>query len=243
MTLPTNIQKPKLAKFPGVTWFCGLDPAVKVDNFGVVVHGLMPKPPGGTAWIPFIREVFEIDHDNFTDVIQWITNVLFRYYPPRYGIIDATRDTPMSQELERKYGDQRIKALSMTNKLNYEMKQTGWTFLEQGYIWPNTVMMKDKEKARAIAELQQQCLHERVEYTMTDQLKFSHPPGKHNDLNRAWEMSLKAVKDYQLGKVGDITSDLYKDYPTEEVVDYREPSGSFALPSESDYIEDGRFDL
>ena len=114
-----EVIKPRRLKFVGCMWFIGMDPAVKVDHFGIVVNGLFPKPTDGSEWNPFIREAFEIDHDNFTEIITWINNVLFKYYPPRYGIIDATRDTPTSQEMERKYGENRIKAMSMTNSINY----------------------------------------------------------------------------------------------------------------------------
>ena len=55
---------------------------------------------------------------------------------------------------------------------------------------------------RAIAELQLQCLHERVEHTEDNRIKFTHPPGQHNDLNRAWEMSLMGVRMFQEGKIG-----------------------------------------
>ena len=225
-----NVTKPHYRKFEGCMWFVGLDPAVKVDHFGIVINGLFSKPTDGTEWNPFIREVFEIDHPNFTEIISWINTELFACYPPRYGIIDATRDTPTSQEMERKYGETRIKAMSMTNSINYELKQVAYSFLEQGYSWPNTAIMKDKLKAKAIADLKVQTLHERVEWTQDGRPKFTHPPGKHNDLNRAWEMSLKAVRDFQLGRVGNMDDTIYKDYDAEEIEDYEQPSGSFALP-------------
>ena len=241
-----NVNPPRYNKFPGVQWFAGLDPAVKRDNFGVVIHGLMPKTKAqeenGQPWNPFIREVFEVDHENFTEIINWLNGVLFQYYPPRYCIIDATRDTPTSQEMERKYGEDRVKAMAMTNQINYELKQTGYTFLEQGYTWPNTEMMTDLVKARAIADLKVQNVRERVEYTRDNRLKFTHPPGQHNDLNRAWEMSLKAVKDYQLGHVGNVVIDpeIYEDYPTEEIGEYDDDTltGSFSLPNNPIFDDD-----
>ncbi len=231
-----RVKIPNPDKYRDILWFPGLDPAVKVDNFGVIIHGLRPKPDDGSPWNPLLKEVFEIDHDNFTEIIQWIQNELFRCYPPRYGIIDATRDTPTSQEMEKKYGETTLKAMTMTNTLNYEMKQNGYNFLEQGYAFPNTAIMKDRDKARAVAELQLQTQQERVEYTQDNRLKFVHPPGKHNDLNRAWEMSLKAVKDFQLGKVGNIESDTYDDYPDYEINDdIEEPlQGTFRLPYDND---------
>ena len=249
--LPTNLLPPDKVKFKNVAWFIGLDPAVKVDNFGIVVHGLFPKPNGDTMWNPFIREVFEIDHDNFTEIISWIQNYLFQYFPPRYAIIDATRDTPTAEEMEAKYGDTRVKAMTMTNSINYELKQNAYQFLEQGYAFPNTAIMKDKIKARNIAELQVQALHERIIWTEDNRPKFTHPPGKHNDLDRAWEMSLKAVRDFQLGRIGIRVDKVYDEYKEQEIPDYEdtdpyayenissfnipflnedEPRGTFAIP-------------
>ena len=229
------LKFPRVTRFKDYLWFFGLDPAVKVDNFGVVLHGLGPKPESG-SWNPMLREVFEIDHPDFTEIITWITGTLFEYYPPRYCIIDATRDTPTAQELMKKYGESTVNALSMTNPLNYEMKQNGFHFLEEGYAFPNTAAMKNLPKAKAIADLQLQTLHERVEWTADERVKFTHPPGKHNDLNRAWEMSLKAVRDFQMGRIGTNEKAIYSDYNEEEDVDREDdmPQGTFALPYRED---------
>ena len=101
-----------------------------------------------------------------------------------------------------KYGKYRINALTITNPVNYELKQVGYGFLTNGYNFPNSVLVKDQVMGRAIAELTLQCLHERVEYTEDNRVKFTHPPGQHNDLNRAWEMSLMGVRMFQEGKIG-----------------------------------------
>lgn len=241
MTLP-GLLPPNPDRFRNIMWFYGLDPAVKVDNFGVVLHGLDQKPQKG-PWNPLLREAFEIDHANFTEIIQWITGKLFMHYPPTYAIIDATRDTPTAQEMEAKYGENTVKAMAMTNTLNYELKQNAYNFLEQGYAFPNTATMKNQAKATAIAELQLQTLHERVEWTADNRLKFTHPPGEHNDLNRAWEMGLKAVRDFQLGRIGTDESKMYDDYNADERDAEPEgdpydptnlyegmPQGTFALP-------------
>lgn len=206
MTLPT-IRPPDIHNNPhlkNVMWFHGLDPAVKVDFFGVVTHGLMPKPHDQKKeWNPFLARVWEIDHNNFTEIMDWVKNSLFVHFPPKHAVIDSTRDTPTAEDLQRKYGEIRVNAQAMSNTMNYELKQIGYSFLTNGYKWPNTALLKDKKQASAIAELQVQCLQERVEPTRDNRIKFTHPPNKHNDLNRAWEMSLKAVRDFQYGKIGE----------------------------------------
>ena len=135
MTLPI-IQPPNLEKLRTARWFIGLDPAVKVDFFGVVIHGLFPKPKDQTLWNPFLSRVYEIDHDNFTEILQWVKEKLFAYFPPKYCIVDATRDTPSAEDLVQKYGDYRINALTVTNSTNYELKQIGYGFLTNGYHCP-----------------------------------------------------------------------------------------------------------
>ena len=110
--LPTidEIQLPDQERFRDCAWFIGIDPAARRDNFGVVVYGLFPKPEASAdaAWSPFLRDAFDIDHPNMTDTFSWVQNVLFRIYPPRACIIDATKDTPVAEELARKYGRDKV---------------------------------------------------------------------------------------------------------------------------------------
>lgn len=241
-----DVKKPELHKFDGCMWLYGLDPATKSDYFGVVVHVLPPKPQDGSPWLPYLREAFNIRHERYTDVLVWLQNILFHNLPPYYGVVDATRDNSFAQELENKYGDTRIKSEHMTNPLNYEMKMNAFNFLHDGYTFPNTALMHSKRKAIAIADIKTQCLLERVEWSATNRATFTHPPSAHNDLNRAWEMSLLAVSRVQSGRLGHTPirsytrEDTIHDYE-EEMAQYafssmdipfdtEEPAGTFAIP-------------
>ena len=199
-------------RFEDVAWFAGLDPAVKVDRYGVVIHGLFPRPEDPSVpWTPFIRDLYNIRYESMTDVTDWLANVLFRAYPPRSITIDATRDTPAAEEMEARYGSSRVELLKVTSSINYELKQNAYAFLseksEGGYAFPATGELVDRRKALLISELKRQTLHERVEYSPTGAPTFTHPRGRHNDLNRAWEMSLRGVRSFQKGRLAQAWSD------------------------------------
>ena len=131
----SEIQLPDSVKFRDTAWFIGLDPAARKNNFGVVVYGLNPKPdrsvprngPAGVGtqptpyWGPFLRDAFDITHFNLTETVQWVQNVVFQAYPPRFCVIDATRDTTVAEEFQNKYGESRCLALKVSNQINYNM--------------------------------------------------------------------------------------------------------------------------
>ena len=208
-----DIQVPDpIHKFRDAAWFAGLDPAVKVDHYGVTIHGLFPKPADpAVPWTPFLRDVYNIRHESMTDVTDWLLNVLFRAYPPRSITIDATRDTPAAEEIEARFGSSRVEALKVSNQTNYELKQNAYAYLsektEGGYAFPDTSLMLDRRKAVTIADLKLQSMHERVEYSPTGAPTFTHPRGRHNDMNRSWEMSLRGVRKFQTGRLAYMLSD------------------------------------
>lgn len=208
-----DVQVPDYAgRFADVAWFAGLDPAVKVDRYGVVIHGLFSRPDQPSVpWTPFIRDAYNIRHESMTDVNDWLVNVLFRAYPPRAIVVDATRDTPTAEEIVARYGESRTEQLFVSNKINYELKQNAYAYLSEkaqgGYAFPSTERMHDRRKAIAIADLKLQSLHERVEFSPTGAPTFMHPRGRHNDLNRAWEMSLRGVRKFQSGMLAHVLDD------------------------------------
>ena len=201
LTLP-NVRYPNRQYFKDCRWFIGLDPAVKVDYYGVIVHGLWPRPDDGSPWMPWLARAYNIKHDSFTDIMHWLKKTLFEAFPPTAVVIDATRDTPSAEDLIQTYGHYRIKDLKITNKTNRELKATGLKFMKDGYKWPINEKIRDNDQKTAVMVLHMQCIQERVLYTRDNQEKFEHPPGEHNDLNRAWEMSLMSVAEFQAGKLG-----------------------------------------
>ena len=202
-----EIQIPNQEKFRDCAWFIGLDPAARRDNFGIVVYGLFPKPEDNeSAWSPFLRDVFDIDHPNLTETVTWVQNVLFRIYPPRIAVIDATRDTPIAEELSEKYGEERCIALSVTNQANYDMFLNAYKVFTESdkgsHEWPLLGRVRDARKIAAIRTYKDQLAHERATYTDEGRVKFAKPEGMKNDLSRAGIMALEAVRLFQRGRLG-----------------------------------------
>lgn len=202
-----EIQIPDQTKFSDCAWFIGLDPAARRDNFGIVVYGLFPKPEDNeSAWSPFLRDVFDIDHPNMTETITWVQNVLFRIYPPRIAIIDATRDTPVAEELSEKYGEERCVALSVTNQANYNMFLNAYKVFTESdkgsHEWPLLGVVRDERKKAAIRTYKDQLSTERATYTDEGRVKFEKPQGMKNDVSRAGIMALEAVRQFQMGRLG-----------------------------------------
>ena len=214
---PGEIQLPDSARFANTAWFLGIDPAARKDHFGVVVYGLNPKqdhplrqkgvahdsPP---IWAPFLRDAFDIAHPNLTESVKWVENVLFQVYPPRYCIVDATRDTPVAEELQERYGDTKVEAAVMTNTLNYNMMLNAHkVFSETGpgaHEWPLRGAMRDARKKATFLEYRDQLAHERATYSPAGKIVFEKPPGRRNDLARAGVMALEAVRKFQKGRLG-----------------------------------------
>ena len=216
-----EIQIPDPERFADVVWFHGLDPAARKNNFGIVVYGLFPKPdpppayntPGANAtqavkrhWAPFLRDCFDIQHGDMTETISWVQNVLFRVYPPRLAIIDATRDTPIAEELARKYGETRCIPLIVTNQTNYNMFLNAYkVFSEKGpgaHEWPLIGALRDERKRAVFSTYKDQLAHERATYTAEGRVRFEKPPDMNNDVSRAGLMALEAVRMFQRGRIG-----------------------------------------
>ncbi len=221
-TLPdaSEIQLPDPVKFRDSAWFIGLDPAARKNNFGIVVYGLNPKPdrsvprngPAGIGtpptpyWGPFLRDAFDITHFNLTETVQWVQNVIFQAYPPRFCVIDATRDTTVAEEFQNKYGESRCLALKVSNQINYNMFVNAYhVFSERGpgaHAWPVIPKMLDKRKRMVFREYKDQLAHERAAYTDSGRISFPKPPGRQNDVSRAGLMALEAVREFQSGRLG-----------------------------------------
>ena len=236
-----SIRKPPLNQFMETLWFPGLDPATKVDYFGLTIHGLNPRPADGSAWMPFLRGTWQIQHKSYTDLIQWLRHEVFEAMPPTHGIMDSTTDIMVAQEIERVFGSTMINTRAMSNTGNWQLKQVGWRYLQDGYRFPNTAKMKDREMAQNIKDLKVQCLEQYMVRTPGQKISFVHPPKKHDDLNRSWEMSLLAVYEFQQGSIGlkegdygENEEDDYRDSKSPTLIDDGLPGGSFALPFQSD---------
>lgn len=238
------VSRPPFRPFRDTMWFYGLDPAAKIDYFGITINGLNPRPADGSPWLPFLRRTWQLKDKHYTRIIKWLQHEVFEAYPPTFGIMDATNDVMVAQEMEKVFGRLMIEARPMTNSMNYQLKQIGWRYMDDGYSWPNTAALKDRGQAETIRALKVECMEQYMVRTPEQKIKFVHPPNKHDDLNRSWEMSLLAVYEYQNGLIAMRNAD-WDDGPeavdrtmaTPSLLDDGPLGGSFALPYAADPLE------
>ena len=181
---------------------------------------------------------------------------MFNRFPPMIAEIDSTREAFLTNALVRKYGESKIIPVKFMNSgssnTKFELKQIGFSFLDSGYEWVDTNLMEKKghvKSAKLFKILKKEMMHEQVQFTASGRVSFDHPIGKHNDLVHGWELSLKAVMEFQQKNLGyqkrqpkpapfqTVDEDIYKDYPTEEITSNaiydQDTPGSFnSLPPE-----------
>ena len=196
MTLPPLPDPPDHRIHAGCLWYVGLDPAAKQDYFAVVINGWRSPSP-----VPFLRWAAEFRHETYRDTIAWLGQ-LFSMYPPARGLVDATRDLMVAQEIQAIMGGDTMECRSMTLQLKFSLKQIGRQVLQNGYRFPNPQLIRDEPFADAVRELMRQLQAQRGQPVANQHaalVKFSHPPGEHDDLAHAWEDSLYAWAGHRKG--------------------------------------------
>ncbi len=165
----------------------GLDPASKDDYFGIVMHSL----PAGSK-LPKLRAINKINNTSFDKMYEYLVKNLFQQYPPYYIVIDYTNEKTFSDLLVRLYGRDKVELISFSNDSKLMLKEDGLSILRQAYKFPNPASRTtDPEISQHVAELIEQLKHEQMLTTrIGGKVKFDHPPGVHNDLAIAWELSI-----------------------------------------------------
>jgi hypothetical protein len=232
-----EIQPP--AKIVG--FFHGIDTATQNDYYTDVVHVLTEKPKMANeaaarfTWNPFLCGILRFRKLEPNKMIDLQVRY-FNQFPPFRADIDSSREEFLVNALIRKYGESIIVPVKFMNagasNTKFTLKQIGYSFLHGGYQWPNDTKLEKTHPrfAKLIRILKKEMIHEQVQYTPTGKITFNEPAGKHNDLVHGWELSLKAVMDFQQKNLGyekrnpkqseysNVVDDIYKDYPTEETV-------------------------
>lgn len=183
-------------------WFVGIDPARDQDYLTVVIHGL--NKVRTTPWLPKLRDMYRYKKQSLTSILQWLINDCLKKYPPTNGFVDETRDPTFAEILVQKFPS--IQPLKFGNSgstnTKLDLKLIGRDTLNTGYTFPDVdLLLRQKlitpDKAHLVTELKEEALREVAKLTNNDRITFDHPAGMHNDLVHAWEMSLKAVLEYQ----------------------------------------------
>lgn len=187
-------------------WFPGIDPARDRDYLTVVINGL--PATRSSPWLPALRDIYRYKKKSLTGVLQWLVNDLFKKFPPTIGYVDETHDPTFAEVLVQRFPN-RLNPLRFGNagatNTKLDLKLIGRDMLSNGYTFPDVgALLRENriaaDKAYLVTELKEEALREVTKLTTNDRITFDHPEGKHNDLVHAWEMSLKAVVEFQKKK-------------------------------------------
>lgn len=169
----------------------GIDPARHMhssDDFtGVVVHRL----DAGQS-IPKMQAIRKLAGP-YPDQMHVIESELFAQFPPSIIVVDYTTEKTIAELLKRK--NYHVDAVSFTTAAKLQLKQCGLQVLQSGYVWPTPSNPVLKE---LVEECKEQLRREQIIHAANspDKISFDHPPGSHNDLAIAWELSIKGVIEY-----------------------------------------------
>lgn len=183
----------------GERYIYGLDPASKLDYFGIVIHQL----PLGRQPIPRLVELQAITHTSYLAVFDRLTKDLFRKYPPYFIVIDYNTEKTISEVLQRDYGKNRIEMMSFGNETKNQLKDDGLAILKQGYEFPEPMLQKNQQQRKLVTELIEQLKREQMLFTRSGKLTFDHPTGQHNDLAVAWELSVHGCLKFMINVKAD----------------------------------------
>lgn len=186
--------------------FIGMDPAIVGDYFGICVHAL-PRviPNDKKTWMPLLIKLIKLQKGSYNSTWEELTNgILSKYSSFRALNIDYTNEKTLSDFLEEKYGDDRVKKTPFTkgeSGTKMQMAKSSKTFLDNGYNFPNHNKIDDPIERDNIRTLKQQIINEQILLNSDGSIKFEHK-GKHNDLLHAWMLSLDITYQYMTSKLG-----------------------------------------
>lgn len=165
----------------------GLDPASKVDAFGIIVHEL---PLDST--LPQLRHIEAIEHQSF-DLMYDHLMELFGKYSPYYIVVDYSNERTLSDLIIRYFGSyakDKVETIVFSTATKLMLKEDGLSAMKQGYRLPRPSGGVHSKAGQLIATLADQLKAEQVIETKSHKVTFDHPPGQHNDLAIAWELSI-----------------------------------------------------
>jgi len=196
----------------GMLWFYGDDPAKNKDFHSIVIHGLVASKPNSGTWLPMMRDIYRFKRREYLDTLSFLTGSLFRKFPPTIYAVDYSRDPTYAEILLKRLGKQKVMPIKFGNSgetnTKLDLKLIGRGYLKTGYKFPDPDLLVRKKlmdpvKAGIIRTLREELMREMLTTTASDRISFDHPPGKNNDTVHGWELSLKAVMEYQKNRLGD----------------------------------------
>lgn len=167
----------------------GIDMASKNDYFAVVVNQLPPYDPR-IPYVPRFKTVRQYTKTSYTDELEMLEQEMFARWPPYYIVPDYTNEKTFTDMLVKDYGKNKVEAINFSIPTKQMLKDDGLSIMRQGYQFPNPAQVKHVQLSAWIKMLVDQLLREQIITTPSNRISFSHPPGEHNDMATAWELSI-----------------------------------------------------
>jgi hypothetical protein len=202
----------------GILWFYGDDPAKDKDWHVITIHGLQSVKPSGGVWMPQLRDIYRFKRKEYLETLSLLTGNIFRKFPPTIYAVDQSRDPTYTEILLKRLGKQRMMPVKFGNSgstnTKLDLKLIGRGYIKTGYEFPDADLLLRKklvtpEKADTIRNLKEEMMREMITSTASDRISFDHPPNKNNDSVHSWELSLKAVMEYQKNRLGDGFAEMF----------------------------------
>jgi hypothetical protein len=185
----------------------GLDAAETTDYFGIAVHDLNmseyetvrgQKVPKAYR-LPKLVTLRAFYNYRYPEVERILLHDLFRRFPPAYLVYDYSNEKSFGERLVERFGKERVELLTFSSAVKLQLKKDGTTILQMGYKFPRVDNLPYSAKGQPpqmsirwlVEELIKQLHNEQMFPTKSgNKLTFDHPPGRHNDLAIAWELSV-----------------------------------------------------
>ena len=214
--------------------FIGMDPALKADYFGVAIHALAREKPFEGEWMPQLIKVLKMQAPDWPAMWRELNYGVLKDYNSFYMLhIDYSNEKAVSDHLEQKYGESRVKKTIFTKGeagTKMQLAQSARIFLASGYQFPKHWVLSDPWARENVRLLKEQINNEEITLNPDNSIKFKHK-GPHNDLLHAWMLSLDVCREYMLymqgrggptfvGSVGNShTNDVMVADPFEKAID------------------------
>lgn len=168
----------------------GMDPASKLDFFGIVIHKIIPRSATNPFPMAQLVRLEAVTHTSYLHIMEMLKKELFAKYPPYYMVLDYSTEKTISEVLMRDFGKERVEAMNFGNPTKNQLKDDGLAILKQGYKFPRPDKQQNMNQRRHLENLVRQLQREQMLYSPSGMLTFDHPQGEHNDLAIAWELSV-----------------------------------------------------
>lgn len=206
----------------GLRYYYGLDLASGsgADYTGIVIHSLAPPTKEIPRPIPKLADLYRVKLP-LDEQLDMFNQHLFPRMTPTRITSDYTNEKTFTDMLVRDFGKDIVEGIVFgagsggTKKM---LKDDGAFMLRQGYKFPDTERMRDKDKAELVRILIEEARHEEMRLTPSGRESFDHARNRHNDMIIAWELSVHGCLRAMLNAGGEAvaTSSMFRPIEDDE---------------------------